>query len=164
MNTVRGHSQMTSVKFSEFWTPSSPLSVPNPRNLPSFGQNLANPSLPHSADVICEWSLIMLCTIQTLTPNFIFCQFCLGDGIDFGYSVKRHLSPSSLTKNCVNLQTLCKMSLRCAVKLSTTLQMMRAPYRQGSCSLISLMFCRRKNLQQHLSLCTKPPQKIPVIQ
>ena len=25
MNTVRGHSQMTSVKFSEFWTPSLPL-------------------------------------------------------------------------------------------------------------------------------------------
>ena len=30
---------MTSSKFSEFWTPSLPLSVPNPRNLPSFGAN-----------------------------------------------------------------------------------------------------------------------------
>ena len=37
---------MTSSKFSEFWTPSLPLSVPNPRNLPSFGQKLGNPLPP----------------------------------------------------------------------------------------------------------------------
>ena len=37
---------MTSSKFSEFWTPSLPLSVPNPRNLPSFCQKLANPLPP----------------------------------------------------------------------------------------------------------------------
>ena len=37
---------MTSAKFSGFWTPSLPLSVPNSRNLPSFGQNLANPLPP----------------------------------------------------------------------------------------------------------------------
>ena len=39
----RGDVQMTSAKFCGFLTPPSPLSVPNPRNLPSFGQNLANP-------------------------------------------------------------------------------------------------------------------------
>ena len=44
---------MTSVKFSGFWT-LSPLSVPNPRNLPSFGQNLANP-LAFNTDIIYEW-------------------------------------------------------------------------------------------------------------
>ena len=37
---------MTSAKFSGFWTPSLPLSVPNSRNLPSFGQNLSNPLPP----------------------------------------------------------------------------------------------------------------------
>ena len=53
---VRGRSQMTSAKYLGFLTPSPPLSVPNPRNLPSFGQNLANPSpSPHYADVICKW-------------------------------------------------------------------------------------------------------------
>ena len=40
---VRGHVHMTSSKFSGFWTPSLTLSVPNSRNLPSFGQNLADP-------------------------------------------------------------------------------------------------------------------------
>ena len=46
---------MTSVNFLVFWTPSgAPLSAPNPRNLPSFGQNLA------SADVICEWTPTLL--------------------------------------------------------------------------------------------------------
>ena len=45
---------MTSVNFLDFGPP-SPLSVPNPHNLPSFGQNLVNPPSPHSADVICEW-------------------------------------------------------------------------------------------------------------
>ena len=44
--TVRGHVDMTSSKFSGFWTPSLPLSVPNSRNLPSFCQNLANPLPP----------------------------------------------------------------------------------------------------------------------
>ena len=44
---------MTSAKFSGFWTPSLPLSVPNSRNLPSFGQKMANPLPPVSADVIC---------------------------------------------------------------------------------------------------------------
>ena len=34
---------MTSSKISGFWTPSLPLSVPNSRNLPSFGQKLGNP-------------------------------------------------------------------------------------------------------------------------
>ena len=34
---------MTSAKFLWFWTPYLPLSVPNSRNLPSFGQKLANP-------------------------------------------------------------------------------------------------------------------------
>ena len=43
---LRGDVQMTSAKFSGFWTPSLPLSVPNPRNLPSFGQNLADPLPP----------------------------------------------------------------------------------------------------------------------
>ena len=37
---------MTSAKFLGFWTPSPLLSVPNPRNLPSFGQNLINPLPP----------------------------------------------------------------------------------------------------------------------
>ena len=37
---------MTSSKFLGFWTPSLPLSVPNSRNLPSFGQKLANPLPP----------------------------------------------------------------------------------------------------------------------
>ena len=36
---------MTSSKILGFWTPSLPLSVPNPRNLPSSGQKLANPPL-----------------------------------------------------------------------------------------------------------------------
>ena len=43
-----------------FLTP--PLSVPNPHNPTSFGQNLANP-LPHSADVICEWPLTQVSSI-----------------------------------------------------------------------------------------------------
>ena len=55
--TIRGHVHMTSAKFSGFWTPSLPLSVPNSRNLPSFGQKLANPLPPVSADVICTSSL-----------------------------------------------------------------------------------------------------------
>ena len=37
---------MTSAQFSGFWTPSPPLSVPNPRNLASFRQKLANPLPP----------------------------------------------------------------------------------------------------------------------
>ena len=46
---VGGRSQMTSVP--------PPLSLPNPRNLPSFGQNVATPS-PNSADIIWEWLLV----------------------------------------------------------------------------------------------------------
>ena len=38
------HPLITSTNFSGFWTP--PLSIPNPRNLPSFSQNLANPLPP----------------------------------------------------------------------------------------------------------------------
>ena len=44
--SVRGRLQMTSAKFSGFWTPSPPLSVPNPRNLPSSRQKFANPLPP----------------------------------------------------------------------------------------------------------------------
>ena len=42
---IRGHVHMTSAKFSGFWTPSLPLSVPNPRNLSSSRQKL-DTSLP----------------------------------------------------------------------------------------------------------------------
>ena len=42
--SVRGHVHTTSSKFLLFWTPSLPLSVPNSRNLPSFGQILAIPT------------------------------------------------------------------------------------------------------------------------
>ena len=37
---------MTSAKISGYWTPSLPLVSTNPRNLPSFGQKLANPLPP----------------------------------------------------------------------------------------------------------------------
>ena len=56
---IRGHAQMTSAKFSEFWTPSLPLSIPNPHNLPSFCQILANPLPPPEADVICASPLVI---------------------------------------------------------------------------------------------------------
>ena len=45
-NDVRGDVHMTSSKFSEFWTPSLLLSVPNSCNLPSFHQILADPLPP----------------------------------------------------------------------------------------------------------------------
>lgn len=44
--SIRGDLQMTSARFPGFLIPSLPLSVSNPRNLPSFGQNLANPLPP----------------------------------------------------------------------------------------------------------------------
>ena len=44
---------MTSSNFLGFWNPSLPLSVPNSRNLTSFGKKLADPLPPPSADVIC---------------------------------------------------------------------------------------------------------------
>ena len=52
----RGHEHTTSSKVLRFWTPSLPLSVPNSRNLPSFGQKLANSLPPLRADVICTLS------------------------------------------------------------------------------------------------------------
>ena len=42
------------LNFWDFGPPPSPLSVPNPRTLPSFGQKLANPLLPLCADVIWD--------------------------------------------------------------------------------------------------------------
>ena len=51
-DVVRGRVHMTSSKFLGFWT------VPDSHNLPSFRQNLANPLLPLSADVICISPLI----------------------------------------------------------------------------------------------------------
>ena len=48
-----GHVHMTSAKFSRIWTPSPPLSVPNPCNFPSFGQKLANPLPPQCRCHMC---------------------------------------------------------------------------------------------------------------
>ena len=63
---------MMSAKFSGFWT-SSPLSVPNSRNLPSFGQKLANLSLPLNSNIIYVWPplKVLNCTLKVLncTPG-----------------------------------------------------------------------------------------------
>ena len=53
---LRGLPLSMSANFSGFWTPSLPFSVPNSRNLPSFGQKLAKPLPLVSEDVICTWS------------------------------------------------------------------------------------------------------------
>ena len=92
---LRDHSNRTSAKFSRFWTPSPLvriLSIEITQPPPPIVRNRPPPSLPLTADVICEWPLRQVWRLRAVLT---IKGSSVGSHSESGYQAKSHLSASN---------------------------------------------------------------------